>query len=84
LVVLVVWFFIWGTANAGFLPLVAIAAGLTIRDARLVIRPVVVAVYVLCCVLTMRLYHQKNHGYLNSFPIEDYWHAVTGIASKVG
>jgi hypothetical protein len=67
-----------------FLPLVAIAAGLTIRDARLAIRPVVVAVYVLCCVLTMRLYHQKNHGYLNSFPIEDYWHAVTGIASKVG
>jgi hypothetical protein len=66
------------------LPLVAIAVGLTIRDARLAIRPVVVAVYVLCCVLTMRLYHQKNHGYLNSFPIEDYWHAVTGIASKVG
>ncbi len=67
-----------------FLPLVAIAVGLMIRDARVALRRVVVTVYVLCCVLTMRLYHQKNHGFLNSFPIEDYWQAVTGMARKAG
>jgi hypothetical protein len=67
-----------------FLPLVAIAVGLLISDARVAIRRVVVTVYVLCCVLTMRLYHQKNHGFLNSFPIKDYWQAVMGVASKEG
>lgn len=65
-----------------FLSLVAIAVGLTIRDTSVVQRRKVVGVYVLCCVLTMRLYHQKNHGYLNSFPITDYWQAVTGEANQ--
>ena len=66
------------------LPLVAIAVGLMIRDAQVAVRRVVVTLYVMCCVLTMRLYHQKNHGFLNAFPIDDYWHAVTGVAKKVG
>lgn len=62
-----------------FLPLVAVAVGLTVRDSSASVKRIVVAVYVVCSVLTMRLYHQKNHGYINEFPIEDYWQAVMGM-----
>jgi hypothetical protein len=59
-----------------FLPLFAVVTGLSLRAAAGKRRVVLVAAYTVCCVITMLLYHQKNHGYMNGVPIDDYWDAL--------
>jgi hypothetical protein len=33
----------------------------------------------LCCTVTMLLYHQKHNGFLNIYPIRDYWSALYNV-----
>ncbi len=47
-------------------------------------KTILLSAYFLCCALTMLLYHQKNHGFMNDFPIGDYWDAVLGVVGVKG
>lgn len=59
-----------------FAPLFGLVVGISIKNAARRQSAILLVVYFGCCALTMLLYHQKNHGYLNTFPTTDYWKAV--------
>jgi len=59
-----------------FTPICGLILGLSLKDAGKKRIMLLVPVYIGCCALTMILYHQKNHGFMNDFPIRDYWEAV--------
>ena len=59
-----------------FLPLSGILIGLSLKEAKLK-QYFTLPVYIFCCFLTMLLYQQKSHnGYMNKYPITDYWAAI--------
>ncbi len=59
-----------------FLPVSGILIGLSLKEAKLK-KYFTLPVYILCCCLTMLLYQQKSaNGYMNKYPITDYWAAI--------
>jgi len=60
-----------------FMPLCGIMVGLSLQQVNLKRYSYIAPAYLLCCCLTMLLYHQKSHGgYMNKYPITDYWQAI--------
>ena len=59
-----------------FVPLFAIMIGLSLKQAKRKAYYYLVPAYLLCAVFTALLYDQKNHGYLNKYPVTDYWQAI--------
>jgi len=39
----------------------------------------VIILCVICVAITMLLYHQKHHGFMNEYPIKDYWKALGNV-----
>lgn len=64
-------------------PIAGILLLLSLRDSTRRARIFLVPVYALCCALTLLLYHRKSHGYLNEYPIHDYWQAIMAARSDV-
>jgi hypothetical protein len=61
-----------------FVPLFGVLIGLSLKQANLKRYLYLLTVYVLCCGLTVILYHQKSHGgYMAKYPITDYKAAIT-------
>jgi len=66
-----------------FLPLFGILTGISLKQAKIRKYYFMIPVYCLCCGLTMLLYNQKNHGYMNDIPITDYRAAIiNGLGIK--
>jgi hypothetical protein len=60
-----------------FLPLFGIAIGLSLKQDNFKRYYYMLPIYLLCCVLTMILYHQKSHGgFMAKYPVTDYWAAI--------
>ena len=79
------WFgYSFGSRNMlDFLPLFGILTGLSLKQAKIRKYYFMIPVYCLCCGLTMLLYNQKNHGYMNDIPITDYRAAIiNGLGIK--
>ena len=67
-------------------PLFGLVIGLSLRGADRKRYVVLLPAYLVATVLTVLLYHQKTHGYLNGFPINDYWDAIgnaIGLSTKI-
>ncbi len=61
-----------------FATLFGLIIGLSIRDAGKH-RRILLPLYFACGLLTILLYHEKNHGYMNAEAITDYWDALKGL-----
>jgi hypothetical protein len=59
-----------------FVPVYGLLIALSLRDTPQKRYAVLLPVYFLSAGITIILYHQKNHGFLNSFPIDDYRDAI--------
>jgi hypothetical protein len=62
-----------------FLALFALGYALIIKQKSIASSILLPSISILCCILTMVLYHQKNHGFMNEYPIKDYWSALYNI-----
>jgi len=67
-----------------FLPLFGILVGLSLKQSNLKRYYYLVPSYLLCCGLTILLYHQKSHSsFMNKYPITDYRAAIdSGLGIK--
>jgi hypothetical protein len=62
-----------------FLPVFGLVIGISLKSSNKKQQWVLLPTYFLSCVLTMLLYHMKNHGFMNNFPIDDYWEAIKSV-----